>query len=109
MPPESMKATARSTCLRFFRLGALLALIPLTLATGAPGPPGPTPRESTLKLALVDNSPAPGRARLSLERGVARLRHNYGVFSLVQLTGEQEASLREAGYVVRILEDADRI
>ena len=40
---------------------------------------------------------------------MARIRHNYGALSLVQLTGEQEASLRDAGYAVRILEDADRI
>ncbi|MCI0657536.1 MAG: hypothetical protein L0170_10765, partial [Acidobacteria bacterium] len=40
---------------------------------------------------------------------MARIRHDYGAFSLVQLTGEQETSLREAGYAIRILEDADRI
>jgi subtilisin-like proprotein convertase family protein len=44
-----------------------------------------------------------------LAGGVVRLRHNYGAVSLVQLTGEQEAALRDAGYAVRILEDADRI
>ncbi|MCI0409361.1 MAG: hypothetical protein L0191_12520, partial [Acidobacteria bacterium] len=43
------------------------------------------------------------------ERGVARLRHDYGALSLVELTGGQEAALRDAGYAVRILEDADRI
>ncbi len=81
----------------------------MALATGAPATPASTPRESTLKLALVENSPQPGRALLPLERGVARIRHDYGAFSLVQLTGEQETSLREAGYAIRILEDADRI
>ena len=109
MPPESMKATARNAWLRLLRGSALLAVIPVALAVGSPVPPGAARRESTLKLALVENSPVPGKARLSLAAGVARIRHNYGVLSLVQLTGEQEASLREAGYAVRILEDADRI
>src|SRR6185436_648039 len=108
MPPE-LKKVARSTFLLLGRAGMLVAVLPMTLATGAPGPQGPTPRESTYKLALVENNPAPGRVRLPLAGGVVRLRHNYGAVSLVQLTGEQEAALRDAGYAVRVLEDADRI
>src|SRR5881628_1957505 len=107
MPPDTMKAGARGGFLRVLRAGVLLAAIPLALAAGAPGPSSHGP---TLKLALVDNAPEPGRrGRGPLEGAVSQLRHNYGAYSLVRLTENQEAALREDGYQVRILEDPDRI
>jgi subtilisin-like proprotein convertase family protein len=69
----------------------------------------PAPRDEPLRLGLVSNAPQPGRAQVSLPDSVARVRHDYGRFSLVQLSWEQEAALREAGYDVEILEGADRI
>ncbi|HEU5179998.1 MAG TPA: S8 family serine peptidase [Candidatus Polarisedimenticolia bacterium] len=66
-------------------------------------------QDPPLRFGLVSNAPQPGRARLSLQDSVARLRHDYGPFSLVQLTWEQESALRAAGYEIDILEGADRI
>jgi len=87
---------------------ALLLLISTQGLTGAGDHPT-SPPGSTRKTAIVDNLPAPGKARLFLPGSVAALRHDYGAFSLVQLTEAQEAALREAGYTVRIFEGADRI
>ena len=67
------------------------------------------PDESALRFGFVSNDPEPGRARISLRSSVAGIRHDYGAFSLVQLSWEQEAALRGAGYDVRIVEGADRI
>lgn len=93
------------------RLSCLLAvLLGLAFSSSLPAPvESGGGRLFPLKTALVDDLPAPGRAPLPLTGRVAALRHDYGVFSLVQVTEEQAASLREAGYTVRILEGAERI
>src|SRR2546426_6775609 len=82
-----------------------LALILFSLPQpGLTSPPDPSPYR-TLKLGLVEKTPAPGSARIPLDQAVTWVRHDYGRFMLARLTTEQEDALRAAGYQVRIFEE----
>src|SRR5262245_32784280 len=104
MPFFQWKVRPRVGFLRFWQACAACLAAALSVHAAQPGPPEPA-----LRLGFVSNAPAPGRARIPLQGGVSRIRHDYGTFTLVELSWEQEGALRSAGYEVRIVEGADRI
>ena len=67
------------------------------------------PRESGLRLGLVERQPLPGATRIPLEQAVAAVRHDYGRFLLARFTAQQEEALRASGYTVRVFEDPERV
>ena len=93
----------------FVRLAGAAALSLVSALSLDPPPAAAPPQDPPQRFGLVSNAPQPGRAGISLQASVARIRHDYGAFSLVQLTWEQESALRAAGYEIEILEGADRI
>src|SRR5258705_10170480 len=106
MPDSRSEGAPPKGLSRLARLLLFCLALPQAMAMGSPAPAQHNP---WLALALVSNHPAPGRARMPLERVVVQLRHDYGNFSLARLSPAQESALREAGYEVRVFEDSDRI
>ena len=89
--PKVFPEVARHRARRSIRWTAAAALTLLVLAAHSGfSVQDSSPRESGLRLGLVERQPLPGAARIPLEQAVAAIRHDYGRFVLARFTAQQE-------------------
>src|SRR5437867_10940788 len=91
------------------RIAAGMVALLLLGVTSGYSRPGSSDRDPGLKLALVDQEPRPGAARIHLDQAVTQVRHNYGRSLLVRVSREQEEAIRASGYAVRVFDDPERV